>query len=74
MSGSAGEAAGGSEGKQGDKDRMAGVVDSAMEALKAVAASMAWTQYRQLLSSFLRNLRFMASESKVRWGPVCDSA
>ncbi len=61
----AGEAAGGSEAKQGDKDRMAGVVDSVMDALKAVASSMSWTQYRQLLSSFLRNLRFRAQESKA---------
>ncbi|KAK9840687.1 hypothetical protein WJX84_003409, partial [Apatococcus fuscideae] len=66
-----GEAAGGGEGKQGDKDRMTGVVDSAMDALKAVASSMAWTQYRQLLSSFLRNLRFMAAESKASIRAVC---
>ncbi|KAK9863125.1 hypothetical protein WJX84_001609, partial [Apatococcus fuscideae] len=66
-----GEAAGGGEGKQGDRDRMTGVVDSAMDALKAVASSMPWSQYRQLLSSFLRNLRFMASESKASIRAVC---
>ena len=74
MSTSAGEAGGGNEGKQGDKDRMSGVVDAAMDALKAVAFSMAWPQYRQLLSQSLRTVRFTASESKVRMQDQCICA
>lgn len=45
---------GGHEAKQSEKDKESNVVDAAIRALSAMAATLPWVQYQQLLGQYLR--------------------
>ena len=48
-----------------DQAREANVVTTAIAALSAIAASLPWPQYQQLLGQFLRLMRRHADSNKV---------
>jgi hypothetical protein len=51
-----------------DQAREANVVTAAIAALSAIAASLPWPQYQQLLGQFLRLMRRHADGNKVHTG------
>ena len=49
-----------------DQAREANVVTAAIAAVSAIAASLPWPQYQQLLGQFLRLMKRYADSNKVR--------